>query len=45
VLTVQDRAAGDFRAAVVFFTPTLDNFIEVERRSDYLLYARTQSEA
>jgi len=24
----------------LFFTPTLDNFVEVERRSDYLLYAK-----
>src|SRR5260221_5787263 len=25
---------------LLFFTPTLDNFVEVERRSDYLLYAQ-----
>ena len=25
---------------LLFFTPTLDNFIEVQRRSDYLLYAQ-----
>src|SRR4249920_1594910 len=25
---------------LLFFTPTLDNFIEVQRRSDYLLYAK-----
>ena len=25
---------------LLFFTPTLDNFVEVERRSDYLLYAK-----
>jgi len=24
---------------LLFFTPTLDNFVEVQRRSDYLLYA------
>src|SRR5690242_8990215 len=25
---------------LLFFTPTLDNFVEVQRRSDYLLYAQ-----
>ena len=25
---------------LLFFTPTLENFVEVQRRSDYLLYAR-----
>ena len=25
---------------LLFFTPTLDNFVEVQRRSDYLLYAK-----
>src|SRR5215471_21412164 len=25
---------------LLFFTPTLDNFAEVQRRSDYLLYAQ-----
>src|SRR5258708_12412393 len=24
---------------LLFFTPTLDNFVEVQRRSDYMLYA------